>query len=65
MPTPLRAMRIPEDVWRASLLQARSEDTSVTAVVVAALRAYIKPPGQSRGRVARAVSAGSGRDTRR
>ena len=43
MPTPLRAMRIPEDVWRAAMSRAESEGTSVTATVVAALRLFVKP----------------------
>lgn len=43
MPTPLRAMRIPEDVWRAAMKRAESEGTNVTATVVAALRLFVKP----------------------
>jgi uncharacterized protein GlcG (DUF336 family) len=36
-----RAIRIPEDVWRAALAKARAEGTTVTAVVLDALRAFI------------------------
>lgn len=41
MPTPLRAMRIPNDVWNAAVTKAAAEGTTVTAVVLAALRAYL------------------------
>jgi predicted HicB family RNase H-like nuclease len=37
-----RAMRIPEDVWLAAVVKAKSEGTTVTAVVIAALRRYLK-----------------------
>ena len=39
-----RAIRIPEDVWRAALTKAREEGTTVTAVVLAALREFIGRP---------------------
>lgn len=42
MPTPLRNVRVPEDVWQAAMARAESEGTSVSAVVVAALRRYAK-----------------------
>jgi uncharacterized protein GlcG (DUF336 family) len=35
-----RSLRIPEDVWRAALARAREEGTTVTAVVVEALRKF-------------------------
>jgi len=37
-----RSLRIPEDVWRAALEKAKAENTTVTAVVVEALRQFIK-----------------------
>jgi predicted HicB family RNase H-like nuclease len=37
-----RSLRIPEDVWRAAVAKAKDEGTTVTAVVVAALRKYLK-----------------------
>jgi predicted HicB family RNase H-like nuclease len=37
-----RSLRIPEDVWRAAVAKAKDEGTTVTAVVVAALRRYLK-----------------------
>lgn len=41
MRTPIRAIRIPDDVWRAALEKARAEGTTVTAVVVDALRRFV------------------------
>jgi NRPS condensation-like uncharacterized protein len=37
-----RAIRVPDDVWRAAIAKAREEGTTVTAVVLAALRRFIK-----------------------
>jgi len=37
----LRSLRVPEDVWRAAMAKAHSEGTTVTAVVVKALRRYV------------------------
>ena len=42
MATMPRSLRIPEDVWRAAVDKAKTEGTTVTAVVVAALRRYLK-----------------------
>ena len=42
MPTPIRNMRIPDAVWQAARDKAEAEGTTVTAVVVAALRRYLK-----------------------
>ena len=42
MATMPRSLRIPEDVWLAAVAKARAEGTTVTAVVVAALKRYIK-----------------------
>jgi len=36
-----RAIRVPDDVWRAALDKAREDGTTVTAVVLTALRAFI------------------------
>lgn len=41
MATMPRSLRIPEDVWRAAVEKARKEGTTVTAVVVTALRKYV------------------------
>ena len=38
--TPLRNVRVPDDVWLPAKARAREERTSVTAVVVEALRVY-------------------------
>ena len=37
-----RAIRIPDDVWQAALAKAAERDETVTAVVLRALRRYIK-----------------------
>jgi hypothetical protein len=37
-----RSLRIPEDVWRAALAKAREDGTTLTAVVVDALREYAR-----------------------
>ncbi len=42
MPTPIRAVRIPDEVWQAALEKARAEGTTVTAVVLAALQRYVR-----------------------
>jgi predicted HicB family RNase H-like nuclease len=42
MATMPRSLRIPEDVWRAAVEKAKDEGTTVTAVVTAALRRYLK-----------------------
>lgn len=47
MATPLRNIRVPDDVWQAAKARAESEGTSVSAVIVAALRRYAK--GAKRG----------------
>lgn len=39
-----RSMRIPDDVWRASVAKASTEGTTVTSVVVDALRRYLTTP---------------------
>ena len=42
MATMPRSLRIPEDLWHAARAKAVAEGTTVTAVVVAALKRYIK-----------------------
>lgn len=41
--TPVRGVRVPDELWNAAKARARENGTTVTAVVVAALRAYIRP----------------------
>ena len=43
-PTMPRSLRIPDDLWQAAVAKAREEGTTVTAVVVAALQAFIAAP---------------------
>lgn len=38
--TPMRAMRISDEIWSAASERARAEDTNVTALVVAFLTEY-------------------------
>jgi hypothetical protein len=42
--TPLHAIRIPDDLWNAAVTKSRAEGTTVTAVVIAALRDFIAAP---------------------
>lgn len=42
MVTPLRSLRIPNEVWDAAREKAAREGTTVTAVVLAALQRYVK-----------------------
>ena len=42
VPTPLRAVRVPDELWNAAVAKAQAEDTTVTAVVLDALRAFIR-----------------------
>ena len=44
MPTPLRAVRVPDDLWEAARAQAYAEGTTVTAVILAALQEYTGSP---------------------
>jgi hypothetical protein len=38
---PIRAIRVHDDLWREARARAEMEGTTVTAVVVAALRKYV------------------------
>ncbi len=40
MPTPLRNVRVPADVWLRAMERARLDGTSLSAVIVAYLREY-------------------------
>jgi len=42
--TPLRAVRIPDEVWNAARNKSEREGTTVTAVILAALEKYVKRP---------------------
>jgi hypothetical protein len=48
-PTPARPIRIPDELWNAAVEKARAEGTTASAVVVAALRRYIKRPAPQAG----------------
>lgn len=41
MATTPRAIRVPDDLWAAALATAEQQGTTVTAVVLDALRAFI------------------------
>jgi len=40
--TPLRSIRIDSELWQSALKKARNEGTTATAVIIQALREYIK-----------------------
>ena len=40
--TPLRPFRIDDDLYFAALTKARAEGTTLTAVIVAALKRYLR-----------------------
>ena len=42
--TPVRNVRVPDDVWLPALARAEMEGRSVTDAIVAALRAYVAEP---------------------
>ncbi len=42
MPTPLRSVRIPDDLWAAALERAAENGETVTDVVLRALRRYVR-----------------------
>ena len=39
--TPLRAFRVPDDLWRIALEVAEREGTTLSEVIRSALRAYV------------------------
>ena len=45
MPTPLRSVRVAEDVWQAAKAAAEANGETVTDVIVRALAAYSAPTG--------------------
>ena len=40
--TPLRSIRIATDIWQQAQAKAKKQGTTVSAVIVEALRSYIK-----------------------
>lgn len=40
--TPLRSVRVPDEVWQAAKARAEAEGTTVSAVIVAAVRKYAR-----------------------
>ena len=45
--TPLRSVRVPDDVWGAAKAKAEAEGRTVSDVLVGALRRYITRPRKS------------------
>ena len=43
MSTPRRTLRVPADLWSAAVSKAKAEGTTVTAVTIRALVAFIDP----------------------
>jgi hypothetical protein len=48
MPTPLRHMRIPDELWDAAMAKADAEGTSVSDVVRELLSRWVKRPARQR-----------------
>lgn len=46
--TPLRNLRVPDDLWQAALAKARAEGRSLTEVLIAYLRRYVSTPPRKR-----------------
>lgn len=42
MPTPLRAIRVADDLWRAAQVEAERRGESVTEVIRRALERYVR-----------------------
>jgi hypothetical protein len=42
MPTPLRNIRVADELWQAAKARAEAEGTTVTEVIVAALQRYVR-----------------------
>ncbi len=42
MATPVRGVRVPDDLWLAAQEKAERDGTSVSAVIVAALGRYVR-----------------------
>ena len=47
--TPLRNVRVPDDLWSAALAKARAEGRSLSEVLVAYLRRYVAAPPRKPG----------------
>jgi hypothetical protein len=46
--TPVRNLRVPDDIWRAAQEKAEAEGRTLTDVIVAYLRRYISTPPRKR-----------------
>jgi hypothetical protein len=42
MPTPLRAVRVPDDIWERAQAKAAADDTTVSAVINDFLKEYAR-----------------------
>ena len=42
--TPVRNLRVPEHLWRATQEKAAVEDRTLTAVIIASLKRYVSTP---------------------
>ena len=42
--TPVRNLRVPDDIWRAAQEKAKAEDRTLTDVLVAYLKRYVSTP---------------------
>ena len=46
--TPIRAVRVPDEIWHPAVAVAKERGTSVTAVVQRALREFVEDSKQSK-----------------
>ena len=62
MPTPLRNVRVPDEVWLPAMERSRLDGTNLTAVIVAHLRSYgagMVPAGVQEAATGRSAAAAS------
>jgi hypothetical protein len=46
--TPVRNVRVPEQIWRAAQAKAAAEDRTLTDVIVAYLKRYVSTPPRAK-----------------
>jgi hypothetical protein len=48
--TPLRNLRVPDELWQAALAKAHADERTLTDVILAYLRRYVSTPPKASGR---------------
>ncbi len=46
--TPVRNLRVPDDLWRAAQEKAKAEGRTLTEVIIAYLRRYVSTPSKQK-----------------